>query len=97
MRQRDSEARTNERLLTMGKEEKASLWLQAREAQQQQQPTTNERLLTMGKEEKASLWLQAREAQQKQQPTTNERLLAASALPVAASKRSTTAATTYNQ
>ena len=28
-----------------GKEEKASLWLQAREAQQQQQPTTNERLL----------------------------------------------------
>ena len=45
MRQRDSEARTNERLLTMGKEEKASLWLQAREAQQQQQPTTNERLL----------------------------------------------------
>ena len=73
------------------------LWLQAREAQQQQQPTTNERLLTMGKEEKASLWLQAREAQQQQQPTTNERLLAASALPVAASKRSTTAATTYNQ
>ena len=45
MRQRDSEARTNERLLTMGKEEKASLWLQAREAQQQQQPTTHERLL----------------------------------------------------
>jgi hypothetical protein len=67
MRQRDSEARTNERLLTMGKEEKASLWLQAREAQQQQQPTTNERLMT------------------------------ASALPVAASQRSTTAATTYNQ
>jgi hypothetical protein len=29
----------------MEKEEKASLWLQAREAQQQQQPTTNERLL----------------------------------------------------
>jgi hypothetical protein len=45
MRQRDSEARTNERLLTMGKEEKASLRLQAREAQQQQPPTTNERLL----------------------------------------------------
>jgi hypothetical protein len=52
-------------------------------------------------EEKASLWLQAREAtpeRQQQQPTTNERLLAASALPVAASKRSNTReATTYNQ
>jgi hypothetical protein len=34
-----------QRLLTMEKEEKASLWLQAREAQQQQQPTTNERLM----------------------------------------------------
>jgi hypothetical protein len=65
--------------------------------QRDSEARTNERLLTMGKEEKASLWLQAREAQQKQQTTTNERLLTASALPVAASKRSTTAATTYNQ
>jgi hypothetical protein len=50
-------------------------------------------------EEKASLWLQAREATpERQQPTTNERLLAASALPVAASKRSNTReATTYSQ
>jgi hypothetical protein len=77
-------------------------WLQARARaphEAERHWSTNERLLMMEIEEKASLWLQAREATpERQQPTTNERLLAASALPVAASKRSNTReATTYSQ
>ena len=69
--------RTNERLLMMGKEEKASLWLQAREAQHQR--GNSNKLPPM-----SGCWLQATPEKQQQQPTTNERLLAASALPVAA-------------
>jgi hypothetical protein len=77
-------------------------WLQARARaphEAERHWGTNERLLMMEIEEKASLWLQAREATpERQQPTANERLLAASALPVAASKRSNTReATTYSQ
>ena len=45
-RGRETLRHTNERLLMMEIEEKASLWLQAREATpERQQPTTNERLL----------------------------------------------------
>jgi hypothetical protein len=62
----------------MGMEEKASLWLQAREAQQQRSNSNNLQPMSGCWLQALCLWLQATPERQKQQPTTNERLLAAS-------------------